>query len=1667
MSDAFNAVEGSLRNLLQQLSAQALSEEEVDQQVRKMRTKIHPDRFAACGADVQDRATAAFQELEAKYREHKRVNGAECDGSEEEEDDMAFDPTSFDVLPDTGAARPSDQFIAQVSRFGLMVREGGWSTLLTIASETNTYLSQEAAKARDKQPRLTLLPCRLPHCSFAAASMAQLREHAKQDHKCYELFLPALWDQVASKHPFDLLDVDMEEAEVLFDLALVVFRKSKTDTRFNTAINDSEPRTLAGCEVVQTYVAGQHLPTLAWPEGVVAALAKKGVTGDLLPTCEPLAVLQATGTAQCATCAATFTMLRWRQACSACQSAVCSACLSNMALCPKPDNTMTQGRLCQTCKGVASMQALSAWLSMARNCAASTQATIQDFQLATGMMEYYKGAAMAAASESELEEMQMDVKEVALALAGSETASGAEQAFGSAATIARLLQLLSNPLRHWLDVLQLMVEAYESKLVLTVAMHAAALFPPLDQNTSNTPRQVIQVFFDERCSQSTASTSGALALQLLILAYCAQQKHRVAAEAVQLGLNKLDPRFEYFDMVMQAAAMAFSEETVSSDRASKNMAAVLSESARYSSTACTHAYMLMHVLNDKETPAVLAAALYPVVFEAGDYSLAAQLLVVRLHAANVDPLHLDSPKAKEYSRLIERLAVCYSKLGHHRVAAELSAQPTPAMLAAAKHEVEDVTQLLVAFGEGDLERACNHLDLVLYGLGNVDAVTTLIAAVDASVEDRSGMQRAIILLARAVFVVVKTSMTPEQVQYAVEQVLTAVAEVPVSDVANLAGTILGTPALHKVATEKAFANPNLLGLPACLSNSTLDRIDKLNKLFDAVPRSLRRAEAHYMKEAKLSEQDPTAHHQALLSLAKTYMDMTPFLSGGLATVAAFMKAMDAFVAAAAVAPNPGSSAALVACAFLNGADAIDVLLSIPSAGAIASAWYTELLQRGCRALQAASDRIEQLTDGRGRRTAPFVAPSDDAQSEAKALKWIICVKANHVVARRIASLESFPYYPRVDSWHNTNLGSLTLLLQSSLAAGASQLQTLQSASLELNMMKDTVYPRLAVVALPLFEGLFNGWAESDDEAKKPAVEQSWQQQRYIAMLGRLHGSNLPVRHVISNALSGSVARDPEGWIIKGGMTLPGKGFHSAKSLTLTSSGDILVETGRLSAFWSNLVCYQDIADLAQMGAPPAVAFTLDSNPSLPSDPFHAMHYTPASLKDTGYLEALVQTDWILKMLVSGVEICAVPPFPLKPADQGLYRLLPTRLVQKLSRIQSLPRQHSAHRFWIENEAMSFNMHGDVGRVTAVVDANVKMVIKCRRLMLDDEGDYVDLPPSDADGRDTDPMVAMATLLTDHYRDLEAAFPVFARLRELSRLMFMMRLLCAQASDEGSLSARTGYRTQLQEWSSVLRQGGFPASSRSRDSIKAELLRINNIGPGDRVDQASLNSAINKAMSDAQAADAQVVSSIAKALAQMTAIDLSNANGLAHDFAYRRVSIDTTLGQVMELRQQTRGQLTSKYGFSWNLGDPKPLRQASTVALLPASFRKDSKHKAIGGVALSCNGSHSAGLKGSSGGGGVPPTKSHSGSWSRVKAQVKESLASDPKAPAHVRGWLNNQYRQRRSWYKVRNPPGCDIDHTRNAPEYCRLALSTMNRGRSPHYERVRTRSQPPVSGGHY
>ena len=161
---------------------------------------------------------------------------------------------------------------------------------------------------------------------------------------------------------------------------------------------------------------------------------------------------------------------------------------------------------------------------------------------------------------------------------------------------------------------------------------------------------------------------------------------------------------------------------------------------------------------------------------------------------------------------------------------------------------------------------------------------------------------------------------------------------------------------------------------------------------------------------------------------------------------------------------------------------------------------------------------------------------------------------------------------------------------------------------------------------------------------------------------------------------------------------------------------------------------------------------------------------------------------------------------------------------------------------------------------------------------------------------------------------------------------------------------------------------------------------------------------------------------------------------------------------------------SKLRIAKSLEDQYPDRRVKNnsftpCTFVPSAFCSPTKSRLIyGGVLLQANPVRDDRVSERGQGGQEKPLKkSHGSAYKRTTVFFKKISMEDPNVPAHIRGYLRNEIRRTNGdWYRVRNPPGYDIDHTRDDVRYCRWKDASMNRSTSPRAERIRTRAQAPA-----
>ncbi len=262
---------------------------------------------------------------------------------------------------------------------------------------------------------------------------------------------------------------------------------------------------------------------------------------------------------------------------------------------------------------------------------------------------------------------------------------------------------------------------------------------------------------------------------------------------------------------------------------------------------------------------------------------------------------------------------------------------------------------------------------------------------------------------------------------------------------------------------------------------------------------------------------------------------------------------------------------------------------------------------------------------------------------------------------------------------------------------------------------------------------------------------------------------------ISNLMtSSSMPRDSEGWLIPNKPLGQHMGIASLKGFCLEYSDhsptiQLLVEPAEDG---NGLLSLDDVFTIMQLEQNEVfpIKFSLDPPSTLERyHPFKQLICHPAKLQNTEYMDTLFQADYLLKFFTTGAEVSSQPPFHLKPTEQGLLKSLP-KDVQHILRPTHLrgSSRSTRNRSWIEVEEIQYGEEITEEVATYFIQA-VKVVVRSHPLVSGINGRIYDAKHSESG-----PDAHFAAEFTANYDKIAQHFLVFARLRELAKLQFMMQ-----------------------------------------------------------------------------------------------------------------------------------------------------------------------------------------------------------------------------------------------------------------------------------------------------
>ena len=222
---------------------------------------------------------------------------------------------------------------------------------------------------------------------------------------------------------------------------------------------------------------------------------------------------------------------------------------------------------------------------------------------------------------------------------------------------------------------------------------------------------------------------------------------------------------------------------------------------------------------------------------------------------------------------------------------------------------------------------------------------------------------------------------------------------------------------------------------------------------------------------------------------------------------------------------------------------------------------------------------------------------------------------------------------------------------------------------------------------------------------------------------------------------------------------------------------------------SSLISEADVVELVSNGGSNGMLFSLDAHSTEQRhSPLQRQRIIPKQLTDSQLHRTALHADLLLKYLSIGVELSAKVPFQSRPIS-ALLDALPAHVAQDLLPVHKrrpekpplnmssvLDRNHEASRFWIEARNVSWSAKYVDGERN-VVEYQVgqcDMRVLTQKLMLSDDGSSADAP--EASQNDQSEESSFARNMTLHYDRLGEYFPDLLRLRELNKLMTLIRLV---------------------------------------------------------------------------------------------------------------------------------------------------------------------------------------------------------------------------------------------------------------------------------------------------
>ena len=283
--------------------------------------------------------------------------------------------------------------------------------------------------------------------------------------------------------------------------------------------------------------------------------------------------------------------------------------------------------------------------------------------------------------------------------------------------------------------------------------------------------------------------------------------------------------------------------------------------------------------------------------------------------------------------------------------------------------------------------------------------------------------------------------------------------------------------------------------------------------------------------------------------------------------------------------------------------------------------------------------------------------------------------------------------------------------------------------------------------------------------------------RARAMEELLHEKGWSWNDVVKLMTSPLSPRDSEGWLLRRPTLGTPMEYAQLKGFVFNldsnaPSVELLVVLADDSKGRVGLFSQEDVNTVMQLEASEVYPMFFSLDPPSVNErfhPFQQFEYKPEKLQNTTLLHTMFETDYLLKSFSVGAEVSANPPFNQRPCKEGLLEGLPLHLIEALKPVAERGnRQSNVHRFWIQADKLVYDQTQTDSRLEFRL-SDLEMKIRSHPLIPGPDGKLQDTEHEDDPNS---PEARFAFDLTTNYNEVSMHFPMFGRLRELSKLQFL-------------------------------------------------------------------------------------------------------------------------------------------------------------------------------------------------------------------------------------------------------------------------------------------------------